>query len=154
MTGLALFETSGAWRDQGTIPLTGTHTLIRNRSDIPVEYDRGATPWMTLFGSFCIIVATYGVLASNGVSLTYWNAHQLSSYSWEKIEGVTGVHLSLTLFLGAPARALFDVYGSRMVLLVGSLLYLSGIFVLGQCFEYWHYMLSYGFISGIAMLNA
>ncbi|KAJ6073403.1 hypothetical protein N7467_011488 [Penicillium canescens] len=150
MTDMAPPENPGGCLDPGTIPPTRTCTLNnRNRSDITVEYDRGATPWMTAFGSFCIIVATYGLLASNGVFLTYWNAHQLSNYSKEKVGWITGVHLFLTLFLGALTGTLFDVYGSKILLLVGSLLYLSGIFVLGECFEYWHFMLSYGVMSGI-----
>lgn len=45
---------------------------------------------------------------------------------------------------------LFDRYGSRILLLVGSILQVLTFFLLAECTKYWHFMLVYGLIGGIA----
>jgi MFS family permease len=105
--------------------------------------------WIVLFGSFCTIWSTYGMLASNGVFLEIWAADQLSGLPQDQLTWINAVHVFMTLFLGGLAGILFDRYGLRLLMTVGSILYLAGFFLLAECEEYWHFMLSYGVAAGI-----
>lgn len=113
------------------------------------HYDKGKRAWCVVGGAFAVIWATYGLLASNGVFLEHWTTHELSTYTSEQVGWINGVHLFLTLFLGAPAGALFDKLGSQYLLSAGSVFYLGGLFGLGECTKYWHFMLAYGVTAGI-----
>ncbi|ETS83598.1 hypothetical protein PFICI_05474 [Pestalotiopsis fici W106-1] len=105
--------------------------------------------WIVLFGSFCIIWSTYGMLASNGVFLEIWAADQLSIYPQDQLTWINAVHVFITLFLGGLAGIIFDRYGLRALMSLGSILYLAGFFLLAQCREYWHFMMCYGVAAGI-----
>jgi MFS family permease len=43
---------------------------------------------------------------------------------------------------------LFDRYGPRWLVLVGSVLYVVSLVLFAQCVKYWHFMLVYGVLSG------
>ena len=114
-----------------------------------VAIDKGIEAWTVLIGSSCVIYASYGLLASNGLFMNYWATHQLSHYSSSDVGWITAVHVFLTLFLGGQTGVLFDKYGHRPLLVPGSLLYVAGLFITAECTQYWHFMLAYGVLAGV-----
>jgi len=110
----------------------------------------GTVAWLVVFGSFCVIAGTYGLLSSVGLLLAHWKAHQLSQYSESSIGWISGVNVFFTLFLGVQVGPLFDKHGPRYLILIGSVIYVLSLLVLGQCSTYWEFMLCYGVFCGIS----
>jgi MFS family permease len=94
------------------------------------------------------IWATYGLLASNGVFLSFWASNQLVSSTLSEISWINGIHLFLTLFLGFPVGIIFDRHGSTALMIIGSILYLGSIFGMAECSHFVHFIVVYGLIGG------
>lgn len=56
----------------------------------------------------------------------------------------------LTLFLGSQVGPLFDRYGARLLLTLGSLGSFTSYILLAQCREYWHFILCLGVLGGVS----
>ncbi|RDW75829.1 MFS monocarboxylate transporter-1 [Coleophoma crateriformis] len=110
----------------------------------------GLRAWVVVFGSFCVIASTYGLISSAGLFQSYWQANQLSAYRSQDIGWITAVNVFLNLILGVQIGPLFDKYGPRYLLLVGAVFYVASLLLLGQCVKYWHFMLVYGILSGMS----
>ncbi|KAJ3534236.1 hypothetical protein NM208_g7623 [Fusarium decemcellulare] len=105
--------------------------------------------WLVVVGSLATIWATYGLLASNGVFLSFWSSNQLARSPQSSTTWITGVHLFLSLALGYPVGIAFDRYGSTLLMLGGSAFYLAGIFAMAESTKFWHFMVAYGMVAGI-----
>ena len=121
----------------------------RSRADYTFP-EGGTRAWTVVFGSFCIIFGTYGLVSSAGLFLSYWKHNQLSSYSTGSIGWISAVNVFLTLFLGVQIGPLFDKHGPRWLLASGSVVYVISLVVMGECTEYWHFMIVYGIFSGVS----
>jgi MFS family permease len=131
-----------------TAPLEPS-TTSRSRADYTFP-EGGHRAWLVVAGSFCIIGGTYGLLSSIGLFQSYWQSHQLSSYSSGSIGWISAVNAFLTLFLGVQVGPLFDKHGPRYLVLVGSVGYVASLLLLAECKEYWHFMLVYGVLAGVS----
>lgn len=110
----------------------------------------GRRAWMVVFGSFCIISGTYGLVSSVGLFLSYWQEHQLSHYSSSTIGWISAVNVFFTLMLGVQVGPLFDKHGPRWLILGGSIVNVISWVILAQCTKYWHFMLVYGILNGVS----
>lgn len=77
-----------------------------------------------------------------GTVQSYLASHQLSEYSTTQIGWITGLYTSLCLFLGIQFGPLFDVYGPRLLGPIGCAIYIPVFFVMAECTQYWHFMLT------------
>lgn len=77
-----------------------------------------------------------------GTIQSYLASHQLSGYSTTQIGWITGLYTSLCLFLGIQFGPMFDAYGPRVLGPVGCASYIPVFFVLAECTQYWHFMLT------------
>jgi MFS family permease len=121
-----------------------------NDAEAPTKREKGGSirRWMVVAGSMTSIWATYGLLASNGVLLSYWTSNQLSGLPHSSTAWINGVHLFLTLFLGSPIGIIFDKHGSNILMITGSVIYLAGIFGMAESSQFWHFMVTYGILGG------
>src|SRR3954454_15690602 len=92
----------------------------------------GRRAWLVVAGSFCMICGTYGLLSSVGLFQAYWQENQLSSYSSGEIGWISAINVFFNLFLGVQIGPLFDRYGPRYLILVGSVVYVASLVVLGE----------------------
>lgn len=104
--------------------------------------------WMIVGGSTALVWATYGLLASNGIFLSYWSANQLAGLPNSTTAWINGVHLFLNWSLTFPIGIVFDKRGSNMLLFVGSAFYLAGIFGMAESSRFWQFMVTYGILGG------
>ena len=104
--------------------------------------------WMVVGGSTALVWATYGLLASNGIFLSYWSANQLAGLAHSTTAWINGVHLFLNWSLTFPIGIVFDKRGSNMLLFVGSAFYLAGIFGMAESSRFWQFMVTYGILGG------
>ncbi|KAK5046343.1 hypothetical protein LTR84_008487 [Exophiala bonariae] len=110
----------------------------------------GKEAWRCLFGSFALMVPSFGFQAAIGAVHDYIATHQLSSHSQRDIGWISAVMVFLTLLLGVQVGPLFDRYGARYLVLCGSALSFTSYFLLAQCVEYWHFILCLSVCGGIA----
>ncbi len=144
-------------------PLLHTHTQInsineanfRSRSgpsgptaEVQAFPDGGFRAWSVVLGSFAIICPTFGLVVSAGILQSYWKAHQLLAYTNSSIGWILSVNVFLSLGLAIQVGPLFDRYGPRGLLLVGSLGYVASLVLLAQCTKYWHFMIVFGIVMG------
>jgi len=122
-------------------------TASRSRHDYTFP-EGGPRAWLVIFGSFSIICGTFGLISSVGLFQAYWQENQLSSYKARDIGWISAVNIFLNLFLGVQIGPLFDRYGPKWLVLVGSVTYVVSLVLLAQCVKYWQFMLVYGVLSG------
>ncbi|OJJ65630.1 hypothetical protein ASPBRDRAFT_669952 [Aspergillus brasiliensis CBS 101740] len=116
-------------------------------SDAP---DGGVKGWTVLIGCCTAMLATYGVTGSIGILQVFWINHQLKDRSQNAVTWITGLNLFLNLFLPAYIGPAFDRYGTRLILGLGSICYVFSFVLLGECKQYWHFMLDYGLLNAIS----
>ncbi|KAK4610450.1 Riboflavin transporter MCH5 [Fulvia fulva] len=113
--------------------------------------DRGeAAAWVVLAGSFLALFPSFGLMVSIGTLQDYWQYHQLAGFSSRDIGWISGVFVYLALALGICFGPIFDRYGPRIIMFVGSIAYIAAIFLLAECKLYWHFMLCLGLLAGPA----
>lgn len=82
-------------------------------------------------------------MSSIGLFQVYWQLHQLreeDGYSAARVSWIVSVFGFLAIFLGVQAGMLFDRFGGRPLLVVGSLVYAAAFFGLAFGSTYAHFM--------------
>lgn len=115
----------------------------------------GLRAWLVVASSWMLLFPSFGFMVSIGTLQDYWNQNQLSFYSARDIGWIPSVFVYLSLALGIWVGPLFDRYGPRWIALLGSVAFVSMIFLLAECTKYWHFMLCVGLLGGLggAMLT-
>jgi len=111
--------------------------------------DGGLPSWLVVLGSFCLLMASYGLMNSVGVLQEYFTAHQLAHYTARDVGWIPGVFVFLALILGVQVGPLFDRYGPKGIVLAGSCCYVASLFLLAECQVYWQFLLCFGVLGGI-----
>ncbi|KAJ5750668.1 hypothetical protein N7533_007696 [Penicillium manginii] len=112
--------------------------------------DGGKEAWTCLLGSALILFPSFGFQTAIGSVQDYLSTHQLADYTVRDVGWITAVLVFLTLFLGIQVGPLFDRYGPRMLLIIGSLGSTASYFLLAECTKYWHFMLCLSVLGGIS----
>ena len=97
---------------------------VENNSNQPIETtypEGGLRAYSVVFGSFCGMLAAFGLLNTIGVYQTYISTHQLSSYSDSAIGWIFGICIFLAFFCGIQIGPVFDAKGPRLLILSGSI---------------------------------
>ncbi|KAJ5591467.1 MFS general substrate transporter [Penicillium hispanicum] len=123
-----------------------THVLEPIPSDR--SPDGGTRSWMVIAGSFFLLMSSYGMMNSTGVLQEYFASHQLAHYSASAIGWIPGMFLLFGLGLSAQIGSMFDRYGPTGILIGGTACYVTGLLLLAECRLYWHFMLTFGVLTG------
>ncbi|KAK9369541.1 major facilitator superfamily domain-containing protein [Lipomyces kononenkoae] len=95
--------------------------------------DGGRQAWLCVVGAFCAQFCSFGWLNTCGVFQEYYLQNQLSGYSATTVSWIASLQ-TLILFTGCLiVGRLFDSYGPRYLLLVGTLLQVGGIMLTSIC---------------------
>lgn len=125
--------------------------ICSNEDEVPEAFPEGGLQaWLCVLGSFFLLLASFGLIASIGTLQDYWREHQLKAYKPRDIGWIPSVFVYLALGLGIWVGPLFDRYGPRILTLVGSVLYIVVLFTLAECQKYWHFMLCLGVLGGVS----
>jgi hypothetical protein len=108
----------------------GAMNSLDCKEDFP---EGGLKAWSVVVGAFCGSFSIFALINSTGVLLEYLQAHQLKDYTSSQISWIFGLQLFLIFFCGAPAGPIFDAYGPRVLIFVGSILLVVSMFLLGLC---------------------
>ncbi|KAK2025102.1 major facilitator superfamily transporter [Colletotrichum zoysiae] len=107
--------------------------------------------WLCAFGSFLFLYPSYGFMQSIGTVQSHLQQNQLSAYSSSDLGWISGIFTSLCLLLGIQTGPLMDAYGTKFLAPMSVALYVPVFFALGECTEYWHFILCLGVLGGIAV---
>ncbi|MCJ1457942.1 hypothetical protein MMC28_008311 [Mycoblastus sanguinarius] len=111
--------------------------------------DGGREAWLAVSGAFCCLFCSFGWINAIGVFQAYYQTHQLKNYSPSTISWIPSLEV-FVMFLGGPIWGkLYDNYGPRYILLVGSFLHVFGLMMASISSEYYQFLLSQGICSPI-----
>ena len=103
---------------------------------------------LVLLGAFVSLFPAFGFMVSIGTLQDYWHLNQLAQYPPRDIGWIPSVFVYLALGLGIAIGPLFDRFGPRWILWIGSSSYVIMVFCLAECREYWQFLLCLGFLGG------
>lgn len=72
-----------------------------------------------------------------GVFQAYYQEHQLSSYSPSTVAWISSLTVFFMFFFGPVIGKVYDNYGPRYLLLVGTFLEVFGLMMTSLCTEYY-----------------
>ncbi|KAJ5206577.1 Major facilitator superfamily domain general substrate transporter [Penicillium cf. griseofulvum] len=110
--------------------------------------DGGLPAWCVVAGSFCLLMATFGVMNTTGILQSYFATHQLASYSPSAIGWIPGLFTFFGLSISVQVGPMFDRYGPKAILIIGTACYVTGLLLLAESYLYWHFVLTLGVLSG------
>ncbi|KAL4866253.1 hypothetical protein BDV12DRAFT_173134 [Aspergillus spectabilis] len=157
-SGYELAESSNAINRERPVPFAEEENLFASglstpRNEEVIDNDEfpdgGVRSWLVVLGSFLLLMASYGLMNSVGVLQTYLESHQLQGYSSRDVGWISGIFVFTSLGLGVFVGPLFDAYGPKELVTVGSGLYALSILLTAECTQYWHFILCFGVMAGI-----
>ncbi|KAJ3731272.1 major facilitator superfamily domain-containing protein [Lentinula guzmanii] len=124
------------------------HTDESSSSDIS---EGGVKAYLTIFGAFLALFCTFGLMNAFGTFQAWYTTHQLSSFDASTISWIGSLQLWVFFFSGGPIGYLFDRYGPRMLMLVGTICYVLSIMMTSISTQYYQYILSQGVLFGLGV---
>ncbi|KAF4550314.1 Transporter MCH4-like protein [Elsinoe fawcettii] len=110
----------------------------------------GKAAWLVVVGSFSGMLAVSSVLNNLGVYHAYLANNQLKDKEESAIGWIFGLFAFMTFFFGVLVGPVFDTRGPRMLVATGSVLTVLWMALLGFCSQYWHFVIVFGFMGGLA----
>ncbi|KAL9129740.1 MAG: hypothetical protein Q9217_001898 [Psora testacea] len=111
--------------------------------------DGGWEAWLAVSGAFACLFCSFGWINAIGVFQTEWEKNQLKQYSPSTISWIPAMEI-FVMFVGGPiAGKLYDNYGPRYILLIGSCFHVFGLMMASISSKYYQFFLSQGLCSPI-----
>ncbi|CAK7264705.1 hypothetical protein SEPCBS119000_001130 [Sporothrix epigloea] len=116
--------------------------------DVP---DGGYRAWLVVFGAWCTSFCSFGWINSVGIFQDYYQTGPLASYSSSTISWIPSLQIFFIMAMGPVVGRIFDAYGPRQIILVGTLLHVFGLMMASISTEYYQFLLSQGVCSAIGV---
>ncbi|TBU55768.1 MFS general substrate transporter [Dichomitus squalens] len=113
--------------------------------------DGGARAWLTVLGAFLALFCTFGQLNSFGSFQTWYSEHQLNGLPASTISWIGSLQLWVFFFCGGFVGRLFDAYGPRPIMIVGTLILVFGTMMTSISSQYYEYILAQGIVVGLGI---
>ena len=110
----------------------------------------GFHAWVVVFGAWCCMIGGLALLNSQAPLQSYIARNQLSQYSESTVGWIFSIQLFVVFFLGIQVGPLFDALGPRILVGVGTVCLVLSLVLLGECTAYWHFILDFSILSGLA----
>ncbi|KAI1170701.1 major facilitator superfamily domain-containing protein [Nemania sp. FL0916] len=117
-----------------------------NPADFP---DGGREAWLVVFGGFLALFCSFGLVNCIGVFEQYYVDGPLHNYSTSAISWIPSLHVFVVTGSNAIMGRLFDNYGPRWILVVGTIVYSFGLMVTSLSSEYYQFILSQGIVLAL-----
>ncbi|KAJ3970381.1 major facilitator superfamily domain-containing protein [Lentinula raphanica] len=115
-----------------------------------VEFpDGGLRAWLVVLGTFFSAFASFGYVNAWGVFQAYYGETILREYSPSTIAWIGSIQYALILFSAVFSGYLFESGIIKLPFLGASVLLITSTFLVGQCKEYWQFLLCQGVAVGI-----
>jgi MFS family permease len=124
-------------------------TNLEKTTSAPGFPDGGVRAWLVVLGGWCTLFASFGWIMCMGVFQDWYEHHILREYSANTISWIPSMQICLMFLLAPIFGKIFDSYGPRCLLYVGSSFQLIGVFMLSLSETYTEIMLAQGLCSAI-----
>lgn len=113
-------------------PSQSTHALTL-RDDENFYPEGGLRAWLVVFGSWCSLLAALGIMNTLASFQSYISRHQLVDYSAGEIGWIFSMYAFLAFGFGVFVGPIFDKFGSKALMITGSVMVVTAMMVLGVC---------------------
>ncbi|WXC58020.1 hypothetical protein SNK03_003918 [Fusarium graminearum] len=113
--------------------------------------DGGLEAWLVVLGAWCTSFCSFGWINSVGAFQEYYQNDLLKEYSSSTIAWIPSLQIFFIMGMGPIIGKLYDSYGPRWLILVGSFLHVFGIMMASISTEYYQILLSQGVCSAIGV---
>ncbi|KAH7090817.1 major facilitator superfamily transporter [Paraphoma chrysanthemicola] len=113
--------------------------------------DGGLAAWLVVFGAWCTSFCSFGWNNSIGTFQEYYQTDLLRQYSPGTISWIPSLQIFFMFAMGPIVGRLYDRYGPRYLIVVGSFLHVFGLMMVSISTEYYQIMLSQGVCSAIGV---
>ncbi|OGM39540.1 monocarboxylate transporter [Aspergillus bombycis] len=128
---------------KGTVAATGTETS----EDAARHVDHGLRAWTVVAGAWCCLFCGFGWVNAIGIFQDYYQAHQLRTYSASSISWILSLEPFILFAAGLVIGRVFDNYGPKWLLLIGTFLHVFGLMMTSISHEYYQFILAQGICS-------
>ncbi|KAL4875824.1 major facilitator superfamily domain-containing protein [Aspergillus karnatakaensis] len=111
--------------------------------------DGGLRAWSTVVGAFCGMFVSFGWISCIGVFIDYYKTHQLQDVDTSTITWITSLEYFMMFFGGPFVGVLFDNFGPRWIIIVGTFFHVFGLMMISISSEYYQFLLAQGICSPI-----
>ncbi|EJF59097.1 MFS general substrate transporter [Dichomitus squalens LYAD-421 SS1] len=129
-------------------------SIINDNEAVP-DYDDfsdgGSAAWLTVFGAFLALFCSFGQMNAFGTFQTWYTTHQLHDLHPSTIAWIGSVQLWVFFFSGGFIGRVFDMYGPRMIMALGTAIYVSSMMLTSVARDYTHYLAAQGILSGLGV---
>ncbi|KAH6900071.1 major facilitator superfamily domain-containing protein [Thelonectria olida] len=115
----------------------------------PAPTDGGLRAWLCVIGASAALFVTFGWVNCIGLFQAVYEIDQLRDYPSSTISWITSVEFFCMLFFSPVGGRLFDNYGPRLPMLIGTAMHVFGLMMLSISHDYYQIMLSQSICSGI-----
>ncbi|KAJ7080079.1 major facilitator superfamily domain-containing protein [Mycena crocata] len=112
--------------------------------------DGGLRAWLIVLGAFFSTFSTFGYVNSWGVFQTYYQLHLLKDSSSSTISWIGSVQIALTFGIAVLMGRLFDNGWFALPAACASVSLVVLTILIGQCTQFWQFLLCQGFAVGVA----
>ncbi|TVY12760.1 Riboflavin transporter MCH5 [Lachnellula arida] len=109
----------------------------------------GRKAWLVVFGSWCALFSSLGIMNTMGAFQEYISSHQLEHLDVSIVGWIFSLYAFLTFGVGLFVGPVFDAYGPRYLVVSGSTLVVLSMTFVGNCTELWHFILCFSVLGGV-----
>jgi len=113
--------------------------------------DGGFAAISCVIGAFFSMLATFGMMNAFGSFQFYYQENQLHNKSPSDISWIGTVQLFLFFLSGGVIGRLFDTYGPRPLIALGTVVYVFSLMMTSLASKYYQFMLAQGILFGVAV---
>ncbi|KAL5041166.1 hypothetical protein BDW71DRAFT_213274 [Aspergillus fruticulosus] len=138
--------------EKGPDPHATSDSLERNRIEMDRETEPpegGSKAWLCLIGASFAMFVSFGWVNCIALFQTEYETNQLKQYSQSTVSWITSMEFFFMLFMSPLAGWLFDNYGPRLPVAIGTILHVFGLMMTSLSKEYYQFALSQSVCSGI-----
>jgi MFS family permease len=130
----------------GVIPKSAPVLGGVNPADFP---DGGLEACLVVLGGWFCLFCSFGWINCIGVFQEYYQEHLLKQYTSSTVSWIPSMEVFM-MFLGGPiAGKVFDNYGPRYLLIVGTFLHVFGLMMTSLSSQYYQFVLAQGICSSL-----
>ncbi|KPM34231.1 hypothetical protein AK830_g12337, partial [Neonectria ditissima] len=116
----------------------------------PADFpDGGREAWLVVFGGWCALFCTFGLINCVGVFQAYYVRDPLKDYDSSAVSWIMSVQIFFMIFSGSVFGLVFDNYGPRWLLWGGSLAYVFGLMMVSLSSDYYQFFLAQSIVASI-----
>ncbi|RPA85254.1 MFS general substrate transporter [Ascobolus immersus RN42] len=134
---------------QGTTPALPSPSLAPVTSTRFIPPDGGRDAWLCVIGGWCCVFVSFGWITCVGTFQNYFQTMALPEYSPQTIAWIPSTEMFMMFALGPVYGKLFDMYGTRFLLIFGTTFHILGLLMMSFSTKYYQFLLAQGVCSSL-----